>query len=121
MIFDGECGFCRRSVVRIRRLTGGEVEFLAQQSPDCAARFPFLDPRRLAESVYLVEPGGRVSHGAEAVMRALAVGGRHPGGQWAYERVPGLAGVLEWGYRRVARNRPFFSWLTRPFAGDDRV
>lgn len=115
LIYDGDCGFCRRSVARAERLTGSRVEYLAQGAAECRTRFPSLPPEALRESVHLVEPGGRVSRGAEAVLRALATQERWGWALRSYERSRWLAAVLEWAYRRVARNRTFVSWITRPF------
>jgi lipase maturation factor 1 len=64
-------------------------------------------------AVQLVEPDGAVSSGAEAVFRALASA---PGQEWLlrwYRRSALFARVSEAVYQFVARNRGFFSRLTR--------
>jgi hypothetical protein len=60
-----------------------------------------------------VEPDGRVFSGAAAAFRALASNPRHRWLRQYYERQPRFAAATEWVYRLIARNRPFFSWLTR--------
>lgn len=99
----------------MRRQTGEAVEYLAQQAPECAARFPMLRAGDLAESVHLVEPGGRVTRGAEAVFRALAVNARRAWLARCYERRRWFARLSECAYGWVARHRVFMSRLTRPF------
>ncbi len=112
LLFDGGCGFCRHWVERWRARTGGRVEYAPSQ--EAGARFPKLDPAGFAEAVYLVEPGGRVSRGAEAVFRSLAyAGGWRRAPEFVYERVPPFRGASELAYRLVARRRPLFSRLTR--------
>lgn len=115
LIFDGDCGFCRRTVRKGREITGDAIEYLSQQSPDCARRFPGLDREALRISVHLVEPDGTVTRGAHAILRALAT---NPRWQWAvrlYARQRWVARVMEAVYAWVARHREGVSRITRPF------
>jgi predicted DCC family thiol-disulfide oxidoreductase YuxK len=117
VIFDGDCNFCRVWIRRWADTTGDTVEYLPYQAPVVAERFPELARPALEEAVHLVELDGTVRSGAEAVLRALAVGTRWP--LWIYQHVPGAAPASEAAYRLVARNRRVFSWLTRLFWGAD--
>jgi len=110
VIFDGECGICRRSVDYWRRQTGEAFEYLPLQSGEVAARFPEVPRAALEAAVHLIETDGRVTCAAEAVFRARALAGR-TGLGW-YRKVPGFAGFAEWAYRRVARNRRWISRVT---------
>ena len=114
MIFDGDCEFCRRWIVRCQRRTIDRVEYLPLQSDDVARRFPELSRSALEFAVHLVEPDGRVSSGAEAVFRSLAA--LHPWPLRLYQHLPGFGWLAELGYRFVARHRMFFSRLDRAFA-----
>ncbi|HXT01567.1 MAG TPA: lipase maturation factor family protein [Elusimicrobiota bacterium] len=117
LLYDGDCGFCRRWIERWREMTGGRVDY--EPSKAAGPRFPKLKAEDLAEAVYLVEPGGRVSRGAEAVARSLAyAGGFHRAWRPLYENVPPLRAASEAAYRFVARRRPFFSRLTRLLWGE---
>ena len=105
-------------IERWRDATGDAVEYLAQQSPECAARFPQLDPAALQEAVHRVDTEGRVTRGAEAVLETLA---EAPG--WRRVARLGLGssvflGLAERLYRVVARNRMAFSMATRVWWGD---
>ena len=108
LIFDGDCGFCRRGVERWRARTGDSVEYAA--SREAAARFPAIPVRAYGESALYVEPGGAVWSGAAAVLHLLALDGRSTGWLRLYDRVPGFAPLAELVYRLVARHR---SWLSR--------
>ena len=116
LIYDGDCGFCRRWVERWRATTGDAIEYATSEA--AAPRFPEIPRERLAEAVAFAEPDGRVTFGAEAVFRALA---HEPGRAWPlwlYEHVPGVAPVSNFVYRQVASHRPFLSrvsgWLWGP-------
>lgn len=113
MIYDGDCHFCALWIRRWRQSAGEAVDFLPSQDPAVAGRFPEISQTQYEWSIVLIEPGGRVRVGAEAVLRALD--GRAGGSRFwrAYQRRPGLARLLERGYRLVADHRPFFSRLTR--------
>ena len=118
MIFDGDCGFCRRWIARWQEHTGDRVDYLPLQDPQLAERFPEIAREQLQQSVHFIEQDGRVSSGARAVFRALA---QAPGKRWLwwlYNRVPGAAPVTELCYRQVARNRAVGSFLTRMLWGD---
>jgi predicted DCC family thiol-disulfide oxidoreductase YuxK len=111
LIYDGDCGFCRRWIARWKQLTGERVEYVPLQSERVASQFPELPGAALETAVHLVEPDGRVTRGAEAAFRSQACARRWP--IWIYQNVPGVAPVSEAAYRVVARNRTFFSFVTR--------
>ena len=119
LVFDGNCSFCRRWVARWQRATGDRVEYAP--SSEAAARLPDIPPERFKEAVVFVDAEGRVSHGAEAVFRALAV---MPGQAWPlglYRHVPGFAPLSELLYRLVARHRGPLSWLSESIWGPHLV
>lgn len=103
LVYDGECGFCRRWIGRWRGWTGERVEYAPFQ--EAARDFPQIPIERFRESVVLIEPGGRVTDAAEAVARSLAV---RPAGRtllWIYLHFPGARAVSEAAYRWVANHR----------------
>ena len=115
LVYDGNCNFCRRWIDRWRHLTGDRVDYAPSQ--EVAPRFPEIPRERFDAAVYLLEPDGTVSRGAEAVFRALDHGG-HRRPLWAYRSIPGLAPVAERLYRFVAGHRGGLSRLTRWGWGD---
>ncbi len=115
LIYDGDCGFCRRWIARWQSITGDRVEYAPYQ--EVASEFPEIPQEQFEASVQLIEPGGTVSSGAEAVFRTLAyVPGKH-WTLWMYEKIPGAAHISEWSYRLVAQHRTFFSKVTRCLFG----
>ncbi len=122
MLYDGQCGFCRKSVVR-RSGDGSarEVAFLPfQDAPQHGINLP---PDDLAQSIHLLETNGHIRRGAEAILFAAAVYGRRYWARplwWGYRRLPGFARFAETGYAFVARNRSTTCALPEPPPGRAR-
>jgi predicted DCC family thiol-disulfide oxidoreductase YuxK len=113
LIFDGECGFCRRWVRRWRRASGDRVEYLPFQDARVAERFRDIPLASLEQAVHLVEPDGRVSSGAEAAFRLFRCAGVRRWPLRLYEASPLFAKSAECFYRVVAKHRAAISALTR--------
>src|SRR5262245_35427305 len=102
MIYDSDCGFCRRWVARWQTITGDAVEYEPFQS--AAERFPTIPRENFARAVHLIEADGSSSSGAEAVFRALGHGGR----RWPlmlYRELALFRPLTEAAYRAVAGHR----------------
>lgn len=109
MIYDGDCDFCGRWIVRWQRETNSHVDYLPAQDRRVADQFPQLTREQLEAAVHLVTTDGSVFAGAEAVIRSLALASR---ARWllrCYERSQTFARLADWSYRFVARHRQFFS------------
>ena len=111
LVYDGDCGICRRWARHWQRVTGERVAYAPFQT--VAARLPQIPLPEFQRAVQLIEPDGRVSHGARAVIRLLA---HAPGKEWLVwvtTHVPGVATLLEWGYQWIAVHRDALAWVTR--------
>jgi predicted DCC family thiol-disulfide oxidoreductase YuxK len=107
MVYDGDCGFCRRWIGRWKKVTAGAVDYEPYQT--AASRFSQVPEAEFKKAVYLFEPGGRVTHGAEAVFRSLAT---HRFLKWLpafYGKAPIFLSVSEKIYQWIARNRSLLS------------
>ncbi len=91
MIYDGDCGFCRRWIARWRELTAGRVDYAPYQKVSC--EFPEIPLEAFRRAVQLVEPGGARSQGAEAVFRSLSYAPHRAWMLWCYQHVP-LAALI---------------------------
>ena len=109
LLWDGDCGFCRRSVEWAERRDGGQA-FRAvpyQQAPS-----PPMTPElraACARAVHVVTPEGTVLRAGRAALWILQRTG-HP----VLSRVlalPPLLWAVELGYWLVARNRRIASRL----------
>ncbi|MBI2338947.1 MAG: lipase maturation factor family protein [Deltaproteobacteria bacterium] len=109
LIFDGACGFCRRWIERWRQKTGDRIDYAPSQ--EAAGRFPEIPKEEFDRSVVLVEPNGAITTGAEAALKALALGSRRGPGDggrilyWFYRRLPGFKTIAEKFYSFIASHR----------------
>jgi predicted DCC family thiol-disulfide oxidoreductase YuxK len=117
LLYDGDCGFCRRWIERWREITGQRVTYAT--SRDAGHRFPEVDPSLYPDSVVFVGSDGAVAVGAEAVFRTLAEAPGWWWPLWLYRRLPRLAALTERSYVLVARRRTDFSRFTRWLWGDN--
>jgi predicted DCC family thiol-disulfide oxidoreductase YuxK/uncharacterized membrane protein YphA (DoxX/SURF4 family) len=117
LVFDGDCGFCRRWIARWQWATGEAVDYLPFQDESVARLFPEIPRQTFEQSVQLVLPDGRVFSGAHAVFRTLALGGRERWLVWCYQRMAPFAWLCELAYKQVAAHRSFLSKMDGLFFG----
>ena len=103
MIYDGECLFCRRWIVRWERITGDRVEYKPYQ--EGLEKFPQLSEKDCAEAVKFVDVDEKVYSAAEAVLKALMYSKRWGWLYGCYRKNGFFARVAEGMYRWVAKNR----------------
>lgn len=115
LVWDGDCGFCKRSVLRIARKVGDRVRYVPYQR--IHERIEGVNEAQFAESVWFIEPDGSAYRGAEAIFRAYSWQQKGSLLLRMYHDVPGFAAVSEWGYRRVANHRMLASRVTRWLPG----
>jgi|SRR5579863_2294293 len=105
VLYDGNCGLCRASVARLRRIDrGGRIELLDLHDPSVSARFPQVNREEALRLMQAVDPAGNVYSGVDAWAR---VGLALPG--WKFIAWPLLVPGIHFGatkiYMWVARNR----------------
>src|SRR5438034_6118413 len=104
LIYDGECGFCRKCVdLVLRRDREHRLEVVPFQDRERVARFGIPLPA-LAAAMHLVLPDGRVFAGADAAPEILRL---LPGKRWLAGgfRLPGVRSVARRLYAWIARRR----------------
>ena len=117
LIYDGDCNFCRRWIAHWKGITGDRVEY--RPSQECAAEYPDISEEQFATGVQWVGGDGRRESGAPAVLSALATAKLFERILlMLYRSLPPFAWAADRGYRVVARNRMFFSRLTRLVFGE---
>ena len=105
LIYDGECGFCVRSVNLVASWDrDGVIELVPFQSGGVGERFPWIGEGAYREAMQLVGPGDETWSGAAAAERLAAIlpGGRPFG--WLFT-LPFARPLADRAYRFVARNR----------------
>jgi predicted DCC family thiol-disulfide oxidoreductase YuxK len=102
LIYDADCGFCRRWVGRVKKWDRRrELEYLPLQD-EKAPLVSEQQRRRLRQAFHLVQPDGVVSAGAEAARQLFSY---LPGG-WLPRAIMGLPGIMP-----VARCT--YAWIAR--------
>ncbi|MBI1825029.1 MAG: DUF393 domain-containing protein [Planctomycetes bacterium] len=113
VVYDGECGFCRSQVDRIRRMDRENVfECIPRQSPGIEDRFPQLANADFDTGMRLITPQGRTFVGADAIQK---IASRLPFWRrlsWLYY-VPIIHGLSRIAYSRVAKHRMQLSGLCK--------
>lgn len=103
LVYDGDCGFCTKSVEVLERLVGPDVEVVAWQFADLDELG--VTAERAQHEVLLVTPIGDVYGGAEAFAKLLAF----ERGPWtlpgAVLQLPGIDKTAAAVYRLIAENR----------------
>jgi predicted DCC family thiol-disulfide oxidoreductase YuxK len=108
LIWDGECGFCRRSIGWLaQRDTEHHFRITTYQSCPTPPMTPALR-EEAARAVQVIANAGHIVSGGRAVLFALEQVGWHP----RLARIashPPFIWLVSLGYRVVANNRQFFS------------
>jgi predicted DCC family thiol-disulfide oxidoreductase YuxK len=105
LIYDGECGICRRSMDWVRsRDARGRVRIVPYQDPSVPAEFPAVPREEMENALQLISDSGERWQGADAVAHLLAL---LPGCGLVGSvlRAPLLRPLSHRVYRLVARNR----------------
>ena len=115
LVFDGDCGICRATIDRWRVAIDRQIQFVPLQ--EVGARFPNVGDKESQRAIHFIDTNGRVSRGAEAVVRAMA----HCGGKqwplWFYHVLPPFALAAEAFYRLVAASRTPITIVARIWYG----
>ena len=108
IVYDGECRFCLWSVQRIRKLDRpGLFEYVPRQARGVAERFPALAGSDFNTGLRLIQDGGQVHVGADAVYEIYRRLSPYRFFAWVY-RLPVLRQLFRAAYALVARNRHRF-------------
>jgi predicted DCC family thiol-disulfide oxidoreductase YuxK len=102
LVYDGDCGFCRRSVRVLERI-GPDAELVAYQSADLPALG--LTEALAAAAVQWVGSDGSVRAGHEAIAGALLTAGRVWRIAGRVMLLPGISWTAARVYRLIADNR----------------
>jgi len=105
LIYDGECGFCRRSVDLLQRWDREHrIALVPFQDRARVAAFNIPLPALAAAMHLVLPPDGRVLSGADAVPELLR---RLPGKAWLAWgfRIPGVRPIARRVYAWIARRR----------------
>jgi predicted DCC family thiol-disulfide oxidoreductase YuxK len=111
VLYDGDCGFCRRSVDwALRRDRDSRLTATPIQSPAGERLLADLAPEQRLREVHVIHDDGRRSSGGAAVKDVLNV---LPSARALARVVSVSPRMTELGYRVVANNRGLFAHLAK--------
>jgi len=108
LLFDGQCGFCRRWVARLHRWDRrGAIQTLPGAERHTVLDLPVISDSSLDRAMQLVTPDGRVYAGARALPALLPY---LPGGRLVAQlfRVPGVQTAADRLYAWISARRHRF-------------
>jgi predicted DCC family thiol-disulfide oxidoreductase YuxK len=104
LLFDGDCGFCSRTIAIARRAVQPRIEFVPWQSADLAALGVTAD--RADREVLWISPVSGTVHGGARALAAMMMCGRK---RWWWVglvlRTPPVNWIAHGVYQVVAKNR----------------
>ena len=105
VVFDGQCGMCRKWVRRLEAWDRHDaLETIPFQDPSVRTRFPWIPPEAFTEAVQVVAPDGRTWSGAGAAERLASV--LPGGGLWGWIfRLPLARPIADRVYAGIAARR----------------
>ena len=100
LIYDGNCGFCRRWVERVRRWDRrGRLEMVPYQTAELESRFPGVSRADCVERIHLVDESGAVRSMTSTVALRIASARALSTDMWAPVPVSGPRARCGWGVR----------------------
>ena len=108
LLYDGNCGFCRRWVRRLQRWDrGAAIDYVAAADRGAVAGLPPLSDAALDRAMHLVTRDGQVCAGARALTPLLPI---LPGGRLLVPlmSLPGVQLLADRVYAWVAARRHRF-------------
>lgn len=111
-IWDGDCGFCKFWITRLKVINIASVEFVPYQRLNknrCAG----IPAQRFKSAVHLIESNGAISIGAAAFIRYFQLNSRFRLITKSYLACSLLRRVIDHGYVHVAAHRYLYSKLLR--------
>lgn len=110
MVYDGECGFCKKWITRWKFLTRDQVYYRPYQ--EIALQFPSIPISEFETAVKLITQEGEVFSGAEAVYRALAYVSFWKWLWFLYRKLPLFRWISDRAYGWVSSHRRQISQWT---------
>ncbi len=112
LVFDGECGFCRRLASKWHKKTGEQIDFTPYN--EISDNYRHTSIEEFKKEIKLIYPEGRVYGGAAAAFKVIEHS-RSPlrALSWIYYHTRAFDPIWEWVYKIIARNRGLIRFVTR--------
>ena len=107
LIFDGDCGFCKRWVIRAQQWTRNQIDFEPFQK--VGFEYSHISPIQFEKSIWLIDVDGKSYCAADAAFRILQYASGKKWFHTLYERSSIFKRLSEWMYEKVAIHRQTLS------------
>ncbi|HEA21835.1 hypothetical protein LCGC14_0665920 [marine sediment metagenome] len=116
LVWDGECGFCKFWIIRLKTRTEDRIDFKTYQ--DVADSFPDIPLKEFKKASRLIETNGSVYSGPDSLYRGLEHS-KKPTRLWHrwYVQYNFFTKLSDYGYNIIAKNRPFMFTSTKLLFG----
>lgn len=105
MVYDGSCGFCKYWIIKWKKISGDQVDYVSYQRVH--HRFKDIAVNHFKEAVRLIDTDGTVYNGPDAAFMTFKFKGRfsylHP---W-YTKYNWFKKLTNFLYQWIADNRDF--------------
>lgn len=113
MIYDGDCGFCQRWILKWQKITRDKIQYAPYQffvtnKDGKIKEFPNISINDCKKAIQFVLLGGAHCEAAEAVFQAFHFSGRQKVWLWLYKYFPGFKFLSEGVYKFISSNRFWF-------------
>lgn len=113
MLYDGDCGFCKKWVDRWHKMSGEKIQYIPYQffKADETGKlvdFPSISIEDCKRAIQLILPSGEHLQAARAVFGALSQSGKQKWWLWFYKYFPGFKLIAEIAYTFIAAHRHLF-------------
>lgn len=110
LVWDGDCGFCKKAVGYIKELAGDQLIYSPYQQ--VAGQFSHIPIEAFQTQVYLFKDG-KTYAGASAIFHALAMNEKYSLPLKLYQKIKLFRVITDFGYSIIAKNRYLISRLTK--------
>ncbi len=107
MLYDGDCKFCFRWILKWQKITGEKIIYKPYQMG--LADFPQLTKEQCTRAVQLITPEEEIFSGAHAAFKAFVLAGRYKWLLRLYEHSLLFARICEFVYQWVSHRRSLLS------------
>lgn len=103
MLYDGKCGFCKYWIIKWKKISGLEVEYLPYQ--EAAQEFPDIPEFHFKEAVRFIAMDGKVYNGPDAAYITYYNRGKLRFLHLWYENKAWFRKLSDFAYQKIADNR----------------
>jgi lipase maturation factor 1 len=103
MLYDGDCGFCKKWIKKWEKMTQDKVIY--HPYAEVKEAYPNIKEEACRKAVQLIMPDNNAYSGAHAVFKTLCLAEKNKSLLWLYEHLPLFGPISEFAYKLIAKHR----------------